>query len=657
MASIKTVHDADALLLYRVGPVYCCSPTMQVVAVQLPPKLSHPPGSHAAEPGMFRAGSGMVRVVDLRKRFGVDEGDWQDPGRLVVVEVEGGQAGFWVDEIIDVIQYPKSGWGQAPLLVPREVFSRTLMLNEQINLYADFENLNRFRETGYLRQHIQQLKQQQVRAEAAESSASVAKEPNSGSAQTSARRASSDQSVRSSSVVQAEPLRTKHPRQAETPDVIEPTGVEPQETSPVLPPTPDRSGTNPPVSEFEPEPSPAAEAQDRPATRPVSTRPASTNQDSRHQVARNSASGNTAWAAARPTSVPNASHPTGHGLSPARSAQSSPGSASSGAGSTRFSPSSAPSAVPAVGASEAPRADRDSHSTAPPAADGDTRAVLIFAALVVLLLAGGGYFILELWQDDVPLGPLVDQPAIHEPAEIPAQAESPPLSPAPVEESFDEPRSASVDRFQGAVEDLPVQLAVQADEPVDESPRLSTRLIPEEESEPAAYRADINSDDEGLVIVLNIPVADAESVLRQDGAATAQTGDQPSDSETVIDSSASVSDTQEVTADLPATQATDSRVAAEPARESVVSAQIDGDDVVDSETEKPVPEKKSSTSPRSPPRIIIHRVVKGDTLWHIAQRYINDPFRYPELARLSRIKNPDLIYPGDKVKIIVNESN
>lgn len=45
-----------------------------------------------------------------------------------------------------------------------------------------------------------------------------------------------------------------------------------------------------------------------------------------------------------------------------------------------------------------------------------------------------------------------------------------------------------------------------------------------------------------------------------------------------------------------------------------------------------------------------HIVVKGDTLWHIADFYLDDPFRYPDLARWSQIQNPDLIYPGDEVK-------
>ena len=52
-------------------------------------------------------------------------------------------------------------------------------------------------------------------------------------------------------------------------------------------------------------------------------------------------------------------------------------------------------------------------------------------------------------------------------------------------------------------------------------------------------------------------------------------------------------------------------------------------------------------------KVIIHVIIKGDTLWAIAKRYVNNPYRYPELARLSKIKNPDRIYPGNKVKIIV----
>ena len=60
------------------------------------------------------------------------------------------------------------------------------------------------------------------------------------------------------------------------------------------------------------------------------------------------------------------------------------------------------------------------------------------------------------------------------------------------------------------------------------------------------------------------------------------------------------------------------------------------------------------TSQLKPVGFITHIVVKGDTLWDISKKYLNNPFRYPEVAKLSKIKTPDLIYPGDIVRIQIN---
>lgn len=157
--AFNKLEDANALLLYRVGPVLMCSPTLQVESVVVPPAISRANASSDAEPGMFKSMYGMVRVVDLRVRFGVDASLHKQPGQIIIVEVTGGHAGFWVDEIEDVIAFPQTGWSQAPSHVPGSVFSRALMQEGDIRLYAEFDRLDSFKASGYLREHIRNLQQ------------------------------------------------------------------------------------------------------------------------------------------------------------------------------------------------------------------------------------------------------------------------------------------------------------------------------------------------------------------------------------------------------------------------------------------------------------------------------------------------------------------
>ncbi len=44
-------------------------------------------------------------------------------------------------------------------------------------------------------------------------------------------------------------------------------------------------------------------------------------------------------------------------------------------------------------------------------------------------------------------------------------------------------------------------------------------------------------------------------------------------------------------------------------------------------------------------------VIKGDTLWEISRDVYGDPTRFPEIAKLSRIDNPELIFPEQEVRI------
>ena len=66
---------------------------------------------------------------------------------------------------------------------------------------------------------------------------------------------------------------------------------------------------------------------------------------------------------------------------------------------------------------------------------------------------------------------------------------------------------------------------------------------------------------------------------------------------------------------------------------------------------KPKPEKKRETS--SAPKVKTYTVKSGDCLWNIAKKYYGNGAQYTKIynANKGKIKNPNLIYPGQVLTI------
>ena len=61
--------------------------------------------------------------------------------------------------------------------------------------------------------------------------------------------------------------------------------------------------------------------------------------------------------------------------------------------------------------------------------------------------------------------------------------------------------------------------------------------------------------------------------------------------------------------------------------------------------------KTPTTIETSPKSSGSYTVVSGDTLWAIAKKYYSDGSKFPKIAEANKLKNPNLIYPGQVLKI------
>jgi nucleoid-associated protein YgaU len=436
-----------------------------------------------------------------------------------------------------VIAMPARGWGRLPPLLPGEVFSRTLLLDGRIHLYAEFERLNGAYPNGLLRGYIEQLGQ-------AVKHGTMDAVP--GESQTD--------HVGEAVAAQQSPIKPK-PETRTLPAAAKPA---------------------------------ASGAVIRKAQTPVRSPDRTPPDPGGHRVP--------LGASSHTERAPSGASPVSRGMPPPSVPDRAGGSVS-----TRPRPS-----LPVTERSS-PGPDVPAVQTQQIHGHGIYVAV---GLLLVILLAAPVYFLLRpssTWQavatapvtsesrqapvPSAPLGAGQDTqpiPAVTPPASLPTEPEEPATVMA-----VDETQALS-----SAQEGRQTVVPAQGDSPVTGP----------------VYQARIEREIGGITIVVQEPAQPAMAENRPSAAVAGP--------ERAPDlASGTTRDPVQERAEIPGTPA------------------------------QPAPVERVREE-------IVHVVVPGDTLWHIALRYVANPWRYPELARLSNIEDPDLIFPGDRVRIIIlRESN
>ncbi len=640
-------HSNDNLVIFKVGPVPCCVDSQRVLAVIEPPAhITAIPGSNAFRPGLFSYQKRAVAVYDVRTKFSLST---EQRGKIMLAEINRQLFGFWVDQIQQIALTSQGRMQMLPTECPKELFESLFVLNDQLIFKTSFEALSKAQVSTRAQQFIQQYvkekteqrqsadeitgkissqarsetkaKQQPLSAESKTAkpvkksfsidSVNTLKNTITSAAKTAPQQSSSIKSSPDSSlnqVTRTTEILTKSKAAIEVDKkdhqiTTTNSEINSKFTSPVSPSRKQddqsqkntyRKSQNTNEKETDYSETPLTKAH---ATRSFDiNRPTKSNKETSQSTL--------------PLSKANTVE--GKTVSPRE-----PGTQKKHSFSTQTK----------VAAKETQLSHQDSN-------DGSN---LVFAFVILILFLPMLYFGWDLVQ--TPETKPAFRPLKQEQKQYPVavtDTEENNLESLPVETEPSFAINIDTETFSDISSNNAFEsnLAVQPSRSVNSTDEVSEDLSAEtEQAEPElneTYQADIEKHDDDITITLSGPAVELNL--------TAPDTDSTKLPETKIEQEDETSTIQP-----------DSEEAIEKNTKSDISIE---QTITAAKSSKKITPKEIKPASKK----IIHIVVKGDTLWHIAKRYVRDPFKYSELARLSKIKNPDLIYPGNRVIIFIKNN-
>lgn len=107
-------------------------------------ELTRVPQSPPEVEGVINLRGRIIPVIDLRRRFGLSDGERNDHNRIIVVEVDGRVLGFIVDRVHEVLRIKRSIVDAAPTMatsVESDFIAGVGKLEDRLLILLDLEKL------------------------------------------------------------------------------------------------------------------------------------------------------------------------------------------------------------------------------------------------------------------------------------------------------------------------------------------------------------------------------------------------------------------------------------------------------------------------------------------------------------------------------------
>lgn len=625
-------------VIFKVGPVPCCVDSNSVLAVIEPPDhITAIPGSNAYRPGLFSYQKRAVAVYDMRTKFNLGT---EQRGKIILTDIQQQLFGFWIDEIQQIIDSSRGRSQILPADCPKELFESLFLLNEQIIFKTNFEFLSRAQVSTRAQQFINKLVKQskeKIQQQPRVSSANHSADTKLSSIDLSSHKAAmpGSQQVQPAESTWSTAFNTKNTDAKKT-EYEKPVQASSQDKNK---PEKKRFELNKPADRF---------SADKPFTTHTPTqsnvKPVASHQKLNRKPA--------------PLNSPSIIDTEKQRVKkPATSFKQASGTTSVNRARQAASPSDAvkTSALSSVERQNDAQTNLQAYSQKNQIQHKQEKAKhnrassgMLMLVIVLILLLPSGYFAWKLLQPVKKQNkPLTTAPVIK-----PEQTRPDDIV---IAETTDNNKSAENGNNDLAA--VPEKSDLLPAEMANDDVLMNTKSVSEQSetlTEENSFnsekqnQAEILTSDDEITIMVSGPDARFNDSAIEETNRTDETSTMPDKAAEDTENKPAIENELTITAKKD-TSITDNEKTIE--QESQQNNEIVIQPAVTHSQARQLPDK-----PRMIEEKIIHVVVKGDTLWHIAKRYIHNPFKYHELARLSKIRNPDLIYPGNKVIIIIRHN-
>jgi chemotaxis signal transduction protein len=140
----------SSLLTFRVGPFRFCVDGVEAEAIIEKPRIRSVPGTPRSIVGVFSHRGSITVAVSLRRKFGLPDPNQDNFGQLIVARIADEPKGFWVDEVLDLHQDSNLQWQRLPGIRKHSIVDHAILIDDTIFLHTDFEKLFHAKDSGKL---------------------------------------------------------------------------------------------------------------------------------------------------------------------------------------------------------------------------------------------------------------------------------------------------------------------------------------------------------------------------------------------------------------------------------------------------------------------------------------------------------------------------